>query len=43
MKKLIEYNSEDTFYFDIDEEETPQIPRTPQLAEQPQRRKAESK
>ena len=42
MKKLIEYNSEDTFYFDVDEEETPQIPRTPQFAEQPQRRKAES-
>ena len=42
MKKLIEYNSEDTFYFDTDEEETPQIPRTPQSAAQPQRRKAES-
>lgn len=42
MKKLIECNSEDTFYFDIDEEETPQIPRTPQSAEHPQRRDAES-
>lgn len=42
MTKLIDYNSEDTFYFDTENEETPQIPRTPQPLIQPQRRKAES-